>query len=148
MPPLRERKEDIVLLANYFLETYAEDRNVEKKDMSQDVIEVFENYKWPGNVRELKNIIERLMTLSGKDETIEFKHLPVEMITATQSGAFVKERKKTYKLKDTLKSLEKEAIEKELIKANWNKTVASRELGISRASLNIKIAQFNIQPKN
>ncbi|MGR3318424.1 MAG: sigma 54-interacting transcriptional regulator [Candidatus Anammoxibacter sp.] len=76
VPPLRERKDDILLLANYFIEIYAEILNSEKKELSQEVIEQLLEYKWPGNVRELKNFIDRLIIISGRERVIKLTHLP------------------------------------------------------------------------
>ena len=79
IPSLRERKEDVMPLANFFLESYAENRNEESKHLSHEVIERLEAYNWPGNIRELKNLIERLVVLSGKNDTIGVNLLPSEM---------------------------------------------------------------------
>ncbi len=143
LPPLRERRDDIVLLLNYFFNSYMDNYHIEKKEISQAVIDSLIAYDWPGNIRELKNTIERLIILSGEDKTIELRHLPNEIkgvfspvpnVIGSNNG----------KLKESLISVEKEIIEATLKMSKWNKTAASRELGISRATLNNKIEQFNI----
>ncbi|GAX61262.1 transcriptional regulator [Candidatus Scalindua japonica] len=105
---------------------------------------MFEAYNWPGNIRELKNQVERLIILSGINNKIEATLLPPHM----KSNAFsVKhERRKSTRssVKNILRTVERKVIENELKNANWNKTIASRKLGISRASLNNKIENFNI----
>ncbi len=146
LPPLRERKGDVERLVNYFLESHAEIHNTEKKDIAPDVIELMKVYDWPGNIRELRNLIERLIILSGKEKTIEYKHLPVEIAASPHSELHVGDRKKDYKLKDALKYFEKDIIEEKLRNSNWNKTETSLELGISRASLNNKIEEYKIRP--
>lgn len=145
IPPLRERKEDIMPLANFFLESYAENRNEESKYLSHEVIEGLDAYNWPGNIRELKNLIERLIVLSGENNTIGVDLLPGE-IRNYLSGLPAGNNGNGTKLRDALQSLEKKLTWDALIKKRWNKTLASRELGISRATLNNKIERFGILP--
>ncbi len=83
LPPLRERTGDIDRLANYFLKSHAERHNTEKKAIKPDVIELMKAHNWPGNIRELRDMIERLIILSGRDKTIERKHVPAEEIMAS-----------------------------------------------------------------
>ncbi len=132
-----------MLLANFFLESYAENRNEKCKHLSHGVIERLEAYNWPGNIRELKNLIERLIVLSGENNTIGADLLPGE-IRNFSSGLLAGNNRNGTKLRDSLQSLEKELIWDALKRMRWNKTLASRELGISRASLNNKIARFDI----
>jgi two-component system, NtrC family, response regulator HupR/HoxA len=145
IPPLRERREDVMPLANFFLEPYAENRNEESKHLSHEVIERLEAYNWPGNIRELKNLIERLVVLSGKNNTIEVNLLPGEMMDVSP-GLLAGNNENGTTLRDSLQSLEKKLTGDALKRMKWNKTLASRELGISRASLNNKIARFDIHP--
>lgn len=92
-------------------------------------------------------MIERLIILSGKEKRIERKHFPVDMMAGSYQEAHVTEAgKDSPKLQDNLNSLARKIIEDELNLALWNKTTVARKLGMSRASLNNKIAQFNIQP--
>jgi transcriptional regulator with PAS, ATPase and Fis domain len=145
IPPLRERKEDVMPLANFFLESYAENKNEESKHLSHEVIERLEAYNWPGNIRELKNLIERLVVLSGKDNTIEVNLLPGEMRDVSPSLLAGNKGNGT-NLRNALQSLEKKLTWESLKRMGWNKTLTSRELGISRASLNNKIERFDIHP--
>lgn len=145
LPPLRERREDIILLTNYFLASYSEMHSNEKKDLSQRVIEKFMLYPWPGNIRELRNIVERLVILSGKDMVIDLKHLPEEIMTySDNSKPPIENLDSNKKLQDALRGYEKIMIEEQLERASWNKTSVSKRLGISRATLNNKIEQYNI----
>jgi len=146
LPPLRERKEDILLLINYFLDYYAISCNGGEKEINQETRELLQAYSWPGNVRELKNLIERLVLLSGTSKTIEIKHIPREIMADMYSGLHAHDHTRPAKLADATKVLEKNMVCDALKRAKWNKTFASRELDISRASLNNKIAEFNIQP--
>lgn len=143
MPPLRERREDIVSLVDYFLKSYLKTHHNEEKKISPEVMKFLTAYDWPGNIRELRNLVERLIVFSGKEKIIQLHHLPEEIMAAYQVPEIHKNSNK--KLKDALKSLEKEIVKQALKRAKWNKTAASRELSISRASLNNKITQFNIQ---
>lgn len=67
LPPLRERKEDIEVLANYFLQKYSYETNKKIKGFSQDAMEIMKNYSWPGNIRELENVVERACVLTNSD---------------------------------------------------------------------------------
>lgn len=145
LPPIRKRKGDIIPLLYHFLESYAETHNTLKKEVSQEVVQLFEAYDWPGNVRELKNQVERLIILSDSNNKIQAKLLPPQM--KGNSISVVKHERRSSNrntLKDILKTVERKATETALEKANWNKTMASKTLGISRASLNNKIENFNI----
>ena len=144
LPPLRERRDDIILLANYFLATYSEINSVGKKELSQKVIEKFMLFAWPGNIRELKNMIERLILLSGKDKTIELWHLPNEIANCTGSVASKSAVTSDVSLLNAVQEFESLMIEEELRKADWNKSLASKRLGISRATLNKKIGLYNL----
>ncbi len=146
LPPLRERKEDLFLLIDYFLDYYAISCNGGRKEIHQDAQELLQAYHWPGNVRELKNQIERLVLLSGTSKRIETKHIPREILASLYPGIHGQgHQSKHAKLANACKALEKTMVSDALKRAQWNKTIASRELGISRASLNNKIAEFNIQ---
>ncbi len=146
LPPLRERKEDILLLIDYFLDYYAISCHGGKKEIHPEARELLLSYHWPGNVRELKNLMERLVLLSGTSNTIEVQHIPGEILADMYSGSHTHDHTRPAKLADMLKVLEKNMVCEALARAKWNKTLASRELGISRASLNNKIMEFNIQP--
>ncbi len=148
VPPLRDRREDILPLFYHFLEYYTNIRNIEKKEINPTLIKLLVNHNWPGNVRELENVVKGLITLSGKSKTIEPEHLPVEVIQAAYLKPSSIDHKGNKKLHGILKSIEKEITEKALQRAYWNKTIASKELGISRASLNRRIARFNIRQKS
>jgi transcriptional regulator with PAS, ATPase and Fis domain len=143
--PLRDRKEDILPLLHYFLEASSKIRKEEEKEVSPEVFKVLANHDWPGNVRELKNVVECLITLSGNSKTIELEHVPMEIMQSAYHCTI--DHGGNRKLRDILESTEEEIIRKKLKMMKWNKTVTSRELGISRASLNRRIARFNIRQK-
>lgn len=143
LPPLRERRGDIILLANYFLDSWAQIHREKKKELSHEVLEQLVIYSWPGNVRELKNMIERLIILSGKDNTIYLHHLTDDIKGDICVSLGIRCYNDGPKLRNRLKLFEKEIIEETLKKVRWNKSMAARELGISRASLNNKIEEFH-----
>ncbi len=147
LPPLRERKEDVPLLANHFLKSFAELHNVERKQISGEVIGMFQAYPWPGNIRELKNLMERLTILSDKSEIIGKYLIPEEIARASFPDSSTKGLVKGMKLHEALKHVEKDIVKDALSRSGWNKTVASDLLGISRASLNNKIVEFSLKPE-
>lgn len=142
--PLRERKEDILPLFYHFLHEQLDSKNMEIKKISPEINKLLLKYNWPGNVRQLKNAVDSLIILSGKSKTIEPEHLPIEIARPDYLESFTRDFGNGMKLMDILKSIEKKITEKELQTAKWNKTMASRALGISRSSLNDRIKKFQL----
>lgn len=150
IPPLRERKEDIFLLANYFLDQFCRDMGKISMELSTEVAEIFENYPWRGNVRELRNVIERAVIFS-KGKTIEKDLLPPEMIgkqRETKNGWIEKgEWLKGSPIDDILTEVESEIIKDSLVQTQGNKSRAAERLGISRFSLNRRLERLNRKSK-
>jgi len=142
IPPLRERKEDILLLANYFFEEFCKDMGKITKELSPEVEEVFNAYPWYGNVRELRNVIERVVIFC-KGKTIDKDLLPQEMITSQKEkigGLTGREEWLNGRPIDALLSkVEKDIIEEALRQTKGNKSRAAEILGISRYSLTRRI---------
>ncbi len=139
IPPLRERKEDIPLLAQYFLNQYNTEYSKSINLISVDTLEYLMAYKWPGNVRELKNIIERAVAIADeRDRTILPRHLPVNILG--RDSIFKEEEKEIL----TLMECEKHHIINTLKKVEGNKTIAAKKLNINRQTLYNKIKQYNI----
>jgi two-component system, NtrC family, response regulator AtoC len=136
IPPLRERKDDITLLTEYFMEKFA--RGSEKKAISRAAMDLLIDYQWPGNVRELANVLERAILISGKRGEIMGDDLPRNIVCSVPA---VVENEKHKSGRDTLRldTMEKEHIEKVLRFAEGNKSKAARLLGISRKKLYQKI---------
>jgi DNA-binding NtrC family response regulator len=126
MPPLRDRKQDIPLLAMDFLNMFSLRADRPFK-LSEDVLEIFQNYDWPGNIRQLRNIVERAVVLA-KDDRITLRELPEE---------FHIHRKKANKTESTktLKVIEHQAVKDALAMCSGNISKAAKQLGISRKTL-------------
>ncbi|NLV89721.1 MAG: sigma 54-interacting transcriptional regulator [Tissierellia bacterium] len=137
IPPLRERKEDIPILANYLIKKISEAENVRVDKILDETLEYLKKYDWPGNVRELENILERAINFLDRDVVIRPQHLPSK-ITGISSYKEIKS------LKSVLEEVEKQTIIDSLIIANGNKTEAAKILDISRTSLYEKILKYGI----
>lgn len=132
VPPLRERKSDIELLANYFLKKYATAFGKEPKEFSPEAMSMLVSYRWPGNIRELENLVERLVVLS-KNPSIDEEDLPREM---TMRETAITEPEMEFKsLKEATIAFEKSLIDKIISKAGGNKAKAAKILGIHRNTL-------------
>ncbi len=141
-PPLRERREDIPLLLDYFSRTFAEENNFKPRKFSPEALKALVDYPWKGNVRELKNIVERLMIMSEKD-TIEVGELP---------EAFREERSPSLPDKDRAATLRefRDLAERDFILArleanNWNISQTAREIDTPRSNLYKKLDQYGIK---
>jgi DNA-binding NtrC family response regulator len=135
LPPLRDRKEDIPLLVNHFLQKYAQRLGKPSIKISREAMHVLVNYDWPGNVRELENMVERTMALC-EGETIETTDLPEKL---TRVRIAIRDLEK-YEM--TLDALEMEHIKKVLQTVNGDKVKASQILGINLSTLYRKLARY------
>lgn len=145
LPPLRDRTEDIPLLANYFLTKFCTERNIPVKQLSDEVIEYFLNYSWPGNVRELQNEIKRATLLAGFDPVITKKLISTNIIEEVEKKAYIKKPKPLGTLKSIIESVERDVIREGLERTNWNKSKLARELGISRKNLILKVMKYGLE---
>jgi DNA-binding NtrC family response regulator len=140
MPPMRERGEDILLLANLFIEENNKELGKNVTGISEAALGYLLNYRWPGNVRELKNIIERAMILTNGSQILP-DHLPIELRKGQGEG--VEDR-----TSDTenlaLETVERRHIEDVLTLMEGNKSKAARMLGISRSTLREKLKKYAI----
>jgi len=144
--PLRERKEDIPLLANHFLSHFAAKYNKQKIDgFSPEAEQLLIDYSWPGNVRELKNLVERFVVLENTD-IIRPEHMPGwitsdSMVDNTVAvGKFILPEEGL-----SLEALEKDLISQALEKANNNKTLAAKLLNISYDALRYQVKKFGLE---
>jgi len=137
IPSLRERKEDIDVLARHFVETYSEENNKKVVGITDEAMDILLNYPWPGNIRELRNVIERAVVLSGS-ANIDVAELPDRLKTA-RSG------KSVQTLKARLDYYEEKIIKDALQVHDWNKDEVASELDVDLATLYRKIKKLSIE---
>lgn len=133
VPPLRERKEDIPLLANHFLHKYIMANSKKISGISGEAMEILIGYHWPGNIRELENVIERSVVVCKSDEI------------TSQDLSEVVQKIKSESPARTLDDSEKNHISRILEDNNWNISKSAAELGIDRATLYNKIKKYKIE---
>ncbi|KUL33292.1 sigma 54-interacting transcriptional regulator [Chlorobium limicola] len=138
VPPLRERKTDILLLADYFVEKYNRVNQKGIRRISTTSIDMLMRYHWPGNVRELENCMERAVILS-EDNVIHGYHLPPSLQTAESSGTPY-----TGSLQQKLDSIENEMIIEALKRTKGNMSRAAIQLGLSDRIMGLRVKKFNI----
>ncbi|MDR1727668.1 MAG: sigma 54-interacting transcriptional regulator [Acidobacteriota bacterium] len=138
IPPLRERKPDIMALTDYFLDKYTREHNKSIKRISTPAIDMLMSYHWPGNVRELENAIERAVLICDGN-VIHGHHLPPTLQTAEASGTIVK-----VSLGDSVASYEKDLIVDALKTTTGNCSRAARLLSTTERVLNYKVKKYGI----
>lgn len=134
VPALREREEDLVIFANYFLELANEELEKEVTGFSEDVVKIFKRYNWPGNLRELKNVVKRAVLLT-QGEVLQVEVLPHELMAAKpkeESFGLFKNRNEEQMILDALE------------KTQGNKSKAAKLLSIDRKTLYNKLKQYDI----
>ena len=139
VPPLRERKEDIPVLTNFFLGRLSTELNKKIKNIDKKIFEAFKNYHWPGNVRELKNVVERLLVYS-ENGNILFRDLPGDIRRAS-----LKVFKSEIQYKDAVKNFKKEFLERCLNRNDWNIAETAKLIGLKRTYLYSLIEQLKIR---
>lgn len=136
LPPLRERREDVPLLSNFFIIKYAKKYKKEIEGFAPESMEALCSYHWPGNVRELENVIERSVVLCKKN-MIMIDHLPKNMVPNKEDISTIK-----IPLGTSLKEAEKEIIQKTLQMAQGSKKEAAKILGISSRKIEYKVKEW------
>jgi two-component system nitrogen regulation response regulator GlnG len=167
LPPLRERRDDVRLLVNYFLKKFGQEQNRPPKSISQDALHMLQGHHWPGNVRELENVVRRALVVA-KGDAILVGDLPPEVTSPRSAGAapaaastspsagladadvpslaralFLHARRDT-KLK-VIPAVERELIIQALLDTQGNQVQAARLLGITRATLRKRVEKFGIK---
>ena len=132
--PLRERKDDIPLLASHFLQKFNHERGKEITSFSPEVMEIFLKHSWPGNVRELENVIDHAIIIAKQDKIFP-RDLPQPLLQRTMT---------TQKL-ITLQDYEKDLILKTLKETNWNKHKTAKRLNINRSTLYGKMKRYGFE---
>lgn len=137
IPPLRDRKEDIPLLAHHFLDVYSKKNNRAITGITKDTMSILQEHNWPGNVRELENTIERAVILT-KETTITPSDLPSDLLINLDKTENITIANKTLSIplgKIPLKDIEKMVMEETLKQSGGNKNIASKILGVSARTL-------------
>ncbi|HER00565.1 MAG TPA: sigma-54-dependent Fis family transcriptional regulator [candidate division Zixibacteria bacterium] len=150
IPPLRERRDDIVLLVDHFVKMYCRKMGIKAKEVNPDALDILLGYEWPGNVRELENTIERSLVVSTSDK-ITADDLPDKVSGRVLTGhSAVPEVQESVQTGDqgespTLESIEKAYIFWVLNQTGWNKTRAAKILGIDASTLYRKIDRYDLK---
>lgn len=142
IPPLRERLDDVPLLAQFFINQFNRDFKKNVKGLSSETEQAFLSYSWPGNVRELKNVIERSMILEN-DEYILREHLPIEFSVKSEAPSGNSPGKIV--LPSTgldIEEVEKELIHQALEQTKYNQTKSARLLNLTRDALRYRMQKF------
>jgi two-component system response regulator AtoC len=143
LPPLRERKEDIEPLVDYFIAKYCKETNKAKLSIEKDALDLLKAYDYPGNVRELENLIERMVILSN-DGIIRASMLPKEIV----KGAFTTNQNDPFILPENginLEEVEKSLVRQALERSKGNQTHAAKLLGMSRHALIYRMEKYNLK---
>jgi transcriptional regulator with PAS, ATPase and Fis domain len=133
LPPLRERKEDIPLLAKHFIEKFSLELNRPVKEITPEALNQLLTYDWPGNIRELKNVLERAMVISQANELLS-QDLPFPSVPAPGS----------FPVPESLEEMEKVHILRLLRENNWNISRTAEKLKIDRQTLYNKINRYQL----
>jgi DNA-binding protein Fis len=143
LPPLRERREDIPILIDFFLDRIAKRGSDKKKTLDRETLHLLYQYDWPGNIRELENEVERLSALSG--ERIEANLLSANILSRGKKSTPALEGKTLKEIvARTVEDVEMQVIQVTLIDNNWKKAKTAEILGISRPTLDSKIEKYRL----
>ncbi|HZP16902.1 MAG TPA: sigma-54 dependent transcriptional regulator [Terriglobales bacterium] len=139
MPPLRERAEDIPLLAEYFLRSFAKLHKKQHRNMTPGFLSALSRHGWPGNVRELQNVIERSLVLANGHDRLGVDDLPPEL-----QGLSISDELPTGSFHEAVRGFKKEIVRSALAKHGGNKLKAAKDLGISRCYLHRLLNQLDV----
>lgn len=145
IPPLRERKEDILPLIGFFIDKFIKDTNKEKAEFSKEALDVLIRYNYPGNIRELENIVHHSIVLS-RNEIISTDDLPLG-IKNLKSEEHIKKLSEILTLPDQVETFEKKMIIEALHESNNNQSKAAKALGISEGNLRYKLEKLGLKKK-
>jgi len=148
LPALRERKDDIPLLVNYFVDRFRKKLGRDIQGLDEEVLDLFINYDWPGNIREMENLLERLV-LMARGQTITLADVPGEIKQAVQEQSLLPPEKKPSQFKEFIRSHTEEAERQLLVRCleecGGNVTRAAQQLGLSRKGLQLKMIKYNLR---
>lgn len=142
IPPLRDRREDILPMIETFIDKYSQENNKEKLEVSKEAIDVLMKYNYPGNVRELENIIERAVVLT-REKVITLNDLPISIKGFKEEKTLAPIGEGT--LTEQVEALEKQLIYDALQESGGNQTKAGKLLGLTERNLRYKLKKYNIK---
>jgi two-component system, NtrC family, response regulator AtoC len=140
VPPLRDRREDIPLLAQHFIRQYSQQFGRRIEGLSPEALAVLQEYRWPGNVRELQNVIERLVGLA-EGPLIGLGDLPLDLLVPDHARA----RMSGFSLVEATEEFERQIVLRMLERVRWNVSEAARLLGVHRNSLKARLARWRLR---
>ncbi len=141
VPPLRERREDIPILAQHFIRQYSQHFGRRVEGLSSEALAVLQEYRWPGNVRELQNVIERLVGLA-EGPLIELGDLPLDLLVPDHHA---RSRLSGVSLVEATEEFERQIVLRMLERVRWNVSEAARLLGVHRNSLKARLARWRLR---
>jgi DNA-binding NtrC family response regulator len=148
LPPLRDRIEDIPVLIEFFMDALCRKKNIKKKVLSAEAMNLLCAYRWPGNIRELQNELERITLLSADEVKIDARYISDHIKNKdvkTTTAIAGKSAAQPDNLKEAVEVLEKQMILSALNELSWNKSEAAKKLGISRTSLIAKVQEYGLE---
>jgi transcriptional regulator with GAF, ATPase, and Fis domain len=150
VPSLSERREDIPLLANYFLKKFSSEQNKKIGSFNKEIMDYLTGYSWTGNIRELENQIERLVTYAPAEaEVLDLLMLPLEFRKEIRGTILYQQPLNSIEpLQENLENYEAKLIERALETCQWNQSRAARALKISEASIRFKMKRYGLKPSN
>lgn len=145
LPPLRERTDDIPLLADYFVQVYCTTNQLPKKRIAETAMTALKKYAWPGNVRELENAIQRMVLMCNGD-TIDLADLPADIAQSAERGGrgHFHLSASGIKLNDEVEAYEKRLVETALQQSRQDKTAAAKLLGVDRNRINYLLRKYSL----
>jgi len=144
LPPLRNRREDIIILAERFIQYFSEKHKKNVKSISSEAVKVFTKYSWPGNVRELQNVIESAVVMANA-ETLEINDFPEEISNSDSNRSFDYNLPFRDAKKIVVEAFERDFVSRKLAENNGNISKAAEALGMHRQSLQHKIKELNMK---
>jgi len=151
VPPLRERKDDIPILAYHFLKKFNQEMNKEIKSISVEAMNKLMSYEWPGNVRQLENVIERAVVMA-ESQAIVSEYLPasilgkgVEIDTQIPKNSKELKKMKKYLRESAVENIEKMFVLEALNRNDWNVTNSAKEVGMQRTNFQALMRKYNIR---
>ncbi len=140
IPPLRERKDDLIVLMEYFIEKYSREIRGQRISFSSRVQELFLNYQWPGNIRELQNEIQRCIILSGEERVVREEHVSTKINPRPEPIPV-----SPYNFFEAKAEFVRSFLSQALLRANFNRARAAEEIGLSRQGLFKLMKKYKIE---